>query len=231
MLPRNPQIYTMFCSILISLFIYPVKLKFNIYSKLILSLILFILIGSVIRFFTSFQVNFRDYSEAIRYLPISLIFLSMERWKKIKLEKLIDAIFVYVLIDGFVSYLQVTNLDLLGIKNIVRVVYNANHHYQRSLELSNRSLGLSGGPGDHAAIVFVVFMIMMAELFLSKERKIICSIGAVISFLVIVSSQSRTVFVAMLVSIFISLLLFFVKKTLANILVIRSIWTIILLYF
>ncbi len=65
MLPRNPQIYTMFCSILISLFIYPVKLKFNIYSKLILSLILFILIGSVIRFFTSFQVNFRDYLEAI----------------------------------------------------------------------------------------------------------------------------------------------------------------------
>ena len=224
MLPRNPQIYTLFCSLLTILFIYPVKIKTNQYSKLIIYLCEFIFLTSIIRFLTSFDLNLRDYLECLRYLPVILIFLSLKKWQHLKLENLIDAVFVYLLIDALVSYLQLNNLDLYGLRNAVKFIYNSDFHYQMSLGISKRTLGLSAGPGDHGAIIFVVFIIMICGVFLLKTRKTISSIGSVISLLVILSSQSRTVFVAMLLSILTVISFLLIKKSQANKFIVRGIW-------
>ncbi len=223
MIPRNPQIYTLFCSLFIILFIYPTRTKNSIYSKLTIYLSCFIFFTSGIRFITSFDVNFRDYLEGLRYLPLLLIFLALNKWKKLKLENLIDAVFVYLLIDALVSYLQFNSLNLYGIKNAVQLIYNSDHHYRISLGIANRTLGLSTGPGDHGAIIFVVFIIMICGLFLLKTRKTISIIGTVISFLVILSSQSRTVFVAMSLSSLTVVSFLLIKRSQASKFIVRGI--------
>jgi hypothetical protein len=184
----------------------------------------FIFLTSIIRFITSFDLNLRDYLESLRYLPIILIFLSVKKWKYIKLENLIDAAFVYLSIDALVSYLQLNNLNLYGIKNVVKFIYNSDFHYRMSLGISKRTLGLSAGPGDHGAIIFVVLIIMICGFFLLKTRKTISSIGIVLSLLVILSSQSRTVFIAMLLSSLTAISFLLIKQSQAHKFIVRGIW-------
>lgn len=196
---KNNIIIILISSILIFLFPGSTKLNKNIYFNFGIFMILYILFSSFIRFFITLSSNYRDFQESMRFLPVILIFARIEEYKNIKIENFADAMFVYLIFDGVVSYLQHIKSNIFGINQLILKFYNSDYQHSISVQLNNRAIGLSPGPAQHGALLALIFIIMLNIFILYDNRKILSVIGSFLSFLIILSSQSRTSFVAIIV--------------------------------
>ena len=197
LLPNSSfEFFHIFACILIFFQAYNQKPTDNKYSKFILFFITFIILCSSIRFFSTLTVNIRDFKEAFRYVPIALLYIYINAFKNIKLLHLIDAMFIYLLIDGIVSYAQFNNLGLYVFDSILLKFYNSDIHTEISLGVAHRTLGLSSGPGQHGALISLIYTFMLTSAMLIKEKRPLTILSIIISFNIIISSQSRTSFIA-----------------------------------
>ena len=178
------------------------KIQINVFSKLFAILFFYVFFTAGVRYFTTFTPNIRDFMEAFRFVPSLLIFLSIYKWGKIKLKNYIDASFIYILLDAIVSYMQSKSMNILGILDLIKNLYNSDNHFEISFLMDHRILGLSSGPGQHGTLIYFLLTVMFTTFFIYEERKKVSFFGTVIAFFIIVSSQSRTALVATIIVIF-----------------------------
>ena len=185
-----------------------VRPRKNAYFKVVGALIVFVIAAAGLRWLIVFEMNLRDYTEAFRLLPSALIFVSMRRWKGIQFSNFVDAACVFLVIDGFVSYLQLQGTNTLGLLGIARTYYNYELHYEVSLLGSDRVLGLLPGPGQHGVVLLMLVTVTLLGVFRSSSvrRRVTAAGGFLIATLTIVITQSQTNFIA--ASAIISLMLF-----------------------
>jgi hypothetical protein len=165
-------------------------------------IILFLSISAFYRWLTGFGyfdligINFRDYVEIFRYLPITICFLRPTAWKNIKPENFIDASLVYCTIDGIISFFQFIGLEVPIIQRLLVSLYYNEVHFTISLGESNRALGLSPGPGQHGTMMLLFYIIFLCDSFLYNRRPVLNFVGVIGSLLIIILAQVQTAFVS-----------------------------------
>lgn len=155
----------------------------------------FVLWGALLRSFAFHGTNPRDYIEVARFMPVILVYMGLYKWRRLRMESIVDAAFIYLLIDGVVSFLQYTGQDFLGVAGLASHLYSAEHHYIRALGISHRALGLSPGPGQHGAILFILATVMLYGTFTLRSRSLACLLGWMVAIFGVLLSQSQTTFV------------------------------------
>lgn len=183
------------------------EVRRTIYLTLFLSLVGVIFVNSSlssIYFGSSFP---RNVTEMVRFFPIVVI-LSSYRFFIISFSKFYFILMLYVVLASFVNIFQFLNFSFI---NKISEIYNDPDHIQNSLELSSRSLGLSGGPGPNG-IIFVVLFVFFLTSFLSKRYKISSLIMMLLSLISIFCSQSQTAFVALALVVFFVFVVWFLNN-------------------
>lgn len=155
----------------------------------------FVLFGALVRSIAFGGGNPRDYLEAARFLPLILVFASPFRWQRLRIEALIDAALAYLAIDIALSFLQIGGLNPAGIVSHVERFYSSTTHLQTALGISGRALGLSPGPGQHGAVLFVITTVMLYGLLSLPHRKMRCLLGFLVGLIAVLLAQSQTAFV------------------------------------
>lgn len=179
----------------------------NGYLKAVLAFMAFVTAASGIRWFLLGELNLRDYAEVFRFMPVAVVFAFMRRWRGLRLENFVDAACIYLAVDGLVSYLQFAELNTLGIRSLAESYYNYERHYNVSLMMAGRVLGLSPGPGQHGVTLLVLVTITFLGVFKATSwRKLACIVGCFLGIVIAIFSQSQTSFVA--ISGMISLMIF-----------------------
>ena len=135
---------------------------------------------------------FRNITEVVRFFPI-IIILSSYRFFIIDFSRFYFILTLYVILASFVNIFQFLNF---GFVSKISEIYNDPEHIQNSLEIANRSLGLSGGPGPNG-IIFVVLFIFFLTTLLSNRYKFVSLTMMLLSLISIFCSQSQTAFVAL----------------------------------
>lgn len=141
--------------------------------------------------------------ELFRYIPLFFFLLTYKKYK-IEYIPLCRILFVYAGIDFFVSILQTLNV---GVVNFISRLYASDLHIQNSLGLSLRAIGLSRGPGDHGAIMVVLFVFFFSNCFYKYSKLNLW--GCLLTLITILLSQSQTSFIAMMFAIFVILFYYF----------------------
>lgn len=149
------------------------------------------------------ETTYRDYMEWFRYaqvlpylLIISLIdYDSFE--KKILIYLKVSVIFVF-----FIAFLQITNIANLGY--LTGLIYSSAGHTEAMLSGAHRIIATGSDPNVGALIV--LFLILLT--FLSKQIKIYKIFQIVPLLIVLLSTQSRTVFLGLASSLFVYMLIF-----------------------
>jgi hypothetical protein len=158
-------------------------------------LTVFVLFGALLRSIVFGGGNPRDYLEAARFLPLILVFASPFRWQRLRIEALVDAALAYLAIDVVLSLLQIGGLDPAGIVSRLERIYSSPTHLETALGISGRALGLSPGPGQHGAVLFVITTVMLYGLLILPNRKIRCLLGFLVGIVAVLLAQSQTAFV------------------------------------
>ena len=181
-----------------------ISCKIDKNTLLLIYLITFILLSACIRYMTvnSNNIDFRDFYELGRFMPI-LVIMMYRKSLYIRENNLIIALFTYVVVDVLISYMQLNDIDYMGLKEIATVLYNNQHHADTSLLLSHRALGLSDGPGPHGGMLSLVFAIMICLAGKVKNQLIslMAFITALLCIVGITFSQSRTSFAVIIASL------------------------------
>lgn len=196
--------YLFFTSLVIwvLLFLFTCRPILSTYSKILLCFILFISVSASLRFIVSLEPNIRDFIEAFRFVPLLLVLLFRNKLNNIHQGNFINAFLIYAVIDAVVSFLQFTNNGLFSIVLGIARVYNADHHVESSLVLTHRTLGLSTGPGDHGSLMLMLLCYFISMLVTAKTvSKWKCTLGILFTCFSLVTSQSRTAFLALVVVI------------------------------
>jgi hypothetical protein len=190
--------YIAVCAVLVGFTLGTPRVQHRI-AMVFAALVLFVVAGALLRTIALPDRNPRDYVEAARFVPLILIYTSMYRWRGLRLESLVDAAVIYLMINGFVSVLQFLQVDLFGVSRVVSQVYAADHHTGRALLISRRALGLSPGPGQHGAILFVLgTLVLYGALTLHGRRSFVCLIALIVALGSVLLSQSQTAFLVTL---------------------------------
>lgn len=135
---------------------------------------------------------FRNITELIRFFPIILIIYNYNNFI-IKYSQLYLILAVYVVLASVVNIFQFMKIDF-SIR--ISELYNDPAHIENSLELANRSLGLSSGPGSNG-IIFVVLFIFFFVAMISDYYKLKSILLMALSVVSIFCAQSQTAFVAL----------------------------------
>lgn len=135
---------------------------------------------------------FRNITEVVRFLPV-IIILAGYRFFVISFLRVYSILVLYVILASLVNIFQFLNFRFV---NKISEIYNDPDHIQNSLEIANRSLGLSGGPGPNG-IIFVVLFIFFLTTLLSNRYKFVSLTMMLLSLISIFCSQSQTAFVAL----------------------------------
>jgi hypothetical protein len=163
--------------------------------KLLVALTSFVLFGAFLRTIAFVGPNPRDYIEAARFVPLILIYSASGAWRRLRIESIVDAAFAYLTLDAVASVLQFTQRDLFGFNAVVTRLYSAEYHYSSALLISRRALGLSPGPGQHGAMLFLLAVLMLYGIFAVRSRLVICLLGFSVAVVSVLLSQSQTAFV------------------------------------
>lgn len=209
---KNFHLFFFLLSTILILFIIILKKKsININILFLFSLFLMYLLGGNLYRFVFLNVNdLRDFFEIFRFIPLLLLVFFRKEFSYFDFNKLIRYLKIYVVIDFIVSYVQFYHFDY-GLFKQITDFYSYPHHIRVSYELSNRTLGLSTGPGDHGAFILFCYTIILYDMiFISKKlmKNFIFLIFATFSLF---TSQSR-----------ISILTFFVLHLLVIFLMFRE---------
>jgi hypothetical protein len=145
----------------------------------------------------------RDFYEFARFLPVILVLLFDGMWDQIEYSFLFRAAYIYVVLDLMISIVQLFNIPTFGILSVVKVVFNDPGHFESSLRIAGRTLGLSAGPGQHGLIVLMLFFILFAGFITRKSgMKDGCTIlGIFLAVLDLLLTQSQSSFAALLLGV------------------------------
>jgi len=158
---------------------------------------LYLLVGSIIRYFYYEADDIRDFLEYTRFLPVFILFLFSHEFSKLKFSFFLNTLKVYIVIDFIVSYLQYNHIRSV-ILDIIEKASSSTNQIELSLGLAHRTLGLSSGPGDHGIVV----LFMVSILFVAYIRGYKSSASTIFVLLMgiysIMTSQSQTAFIGLL---------------------------------
>lgn len=192
------------------------KIPFNNSSKVIALLIAFLFLSSLIRFFFYFD-NFRDFVEIFRLVPIFLLSLLVRYYSSSELKPSITAaILIFTIFNFAVSLCQFLFKSDFFLAGLISFLYNSEVHTEVSLQVSNRALGLTLGPGPNGVISAFCFVV---GLFSSEVKNLTRYLILSLSALTVVLSQSQTAFVALICIIAFSLTLKFITDRIRGVLI------------
>jgi hypothetical protein len=171
----------------------------------------FLLFGALVRSIAFSGGNARDYLEVARFFPVILVFATPFRWRHLRIGAVVDAALAYLAIDAVISVLQITGLNPGGLVTRVGRIYSSSTHLESALGISGRALGLSSGPGQHGAILFVITVVSLYGLLTLPARRIRCLLGFLVGLVTILLAQSQTAFVVTAAVVFGLLCVFLVR--------------------
>lgn len=194
---------------LIFIFTFNERLTWNSPSKILALIITYFFFMTSFRFLTTFEPIVRDYLEVLRFLPLLYLLLMLNYFKNICYDDILRACFVYLLIDGGVTLLQFFNFNFLGIVDIVHTLYTSDGFFTSDdMNVTNRSPGISAEIGAHGAILMSMTFIMLSGIMTKCHYKWLPYVGFILSWMLLVLTQSRTSFVATGLILFFALLLY-----------------------
>lgn len=167
----------------------------NQYFAFVITMALLIVFGACVRFFSSADPNGRDVLELGRLIPVLLIFACLGFWKMLTFQSLAKASFLYLLVDLVVSLAQSRGHSLFGLMSVVKRFYSSPHHVEGALEISKRALGLSAGPGQHGAMMVLIYAVMLGGLLATQGSRLFYCAGVAICLFVVLLTQSQTALV------------------------------------
>lgn len=169
------------------------------------SVILIAMFYSINHSYISLDVksSYRDYMELFRYmqvLPYLLVasIINYETFEK-KLIKYLNISIIYIL---FIAFLQITNIANLGY--ISGLIYSSEGHTYAMFAGAHRIL-LTGSDPNVGAVI-VSFLLMLT--FSIKENKIYKNFKIISLILILLMTQSRTVFLGLTFSFLLYMLIF-----------------------
>jgi len=169
------------------------------------SFILILMFYSIIHCYLALDVEttYRDYMEWFRYAQVLpyLLVASLIDYKSFE-QKTMTYLKVSVIYILFIAFLQITNIGNMGY--FIGLVYSSIGHTESMLSGAYRIVVTGSDPNVGALIV--LFLILLT--FLSKQIKIYKIFQIVPLLIVLLSTQSRTVFLGLASSLFIYMLIF-----------------------
>ena len=200
-------------SILLSLILFIYKVFNKKIITVIMIFLLYFLITLFIRFLFVGTWNLRDFIEIFRYMPFILILVNSNFFSKLEKVNFLIPLKVYLIIDTVITFLQVKNINIAGVLGFVKKIYNSEIQYNVSLEISNRGLGLSSGPGQHGSMLVFILIFFIIDIFHSKKLRSMNFIFIAFAFYDLFLTQSRTALIAALILLIFSFVIFFFKTT------------------
>lgn len=194
------RLFFVYTSALIVIYAHRTQPRVNAYALGVLALVMFYVVATYVRTITASYgdvvMTGREYVEAGRFVPLALLFLFSERWRTFRFKNLLDATLIYIFLDGIVSYLQLRSWNLFGIVDLAGRYYNSELHFSLSLQVADRALGLSSGPGQHGGLLGTLTVVLLADVFVARQRRLLSTIALVGALMLVVASQSKTSFIA-----------------------------------
>lgn len=188
-------------------FISKFKIEKTFYLSVFLVIVSFIFINSILASIFLSSSFERNFTEVLRFLPI-IILLANYKYVNIKYKSIFLIFSLYASIGTIVNFLQFNKSSIVqGITSF----YNDPLQVESSLEIANRSLGLSAGPGPNG-IIFMILSIFFLISLLNNQYKSISIIMMLFCISSIFFSQSQTAFVGLALAIFIVLFLWAIKN-------------------
>ena len=196
------HLYFVLSFLLIALFTINVKMCWSTQAKYIALFIVYYFITSSFRFFSTLEPNIRDFFDIVRFIPLLYLMLKKNYFKDLSYDSIVKACFIYLIIDGTVTFLQFFGSDYLNIVNIVNSLYTSDGFFE-SLDMirDRRSPGICAQIGQHGAIMMSITVIMLSAIMNKCNLKLMSTVGFVLSLSIIVVNQSRTSFIAVVVAI------------------------------
>lgn len=161
---------------------------------LALSVIVLFLSGLMISSSRSAGISFRDLSDVMRLIIIATIFL-LAGIAKVKSDQLYRIVAFYTTLATAISILQVAGISVVS---TVTSVYSSDLHATVSLGVSNRALGMSVGPGQHATIMIFCYCVFLASYFKGDKPSSSPLFFMLLSAVCIILSQSQTGFIVLI---------------------------------
>lgn len=190
------QIKTYFIGGLIAILVYLVqqpRIKIKRITLIFGLFLIFSIAGQIIRLNVA-EDPARDFTESIRWLYIFSFSLYLGNNIEKKERIFTGMIATFVFINFFISLGQF--LRIPGIESIT-AVYGKENHIESSLGISNRSLGISSGPGQNGATSIVFGIYAFVLYYFKYEKKFLSFFILLSSFISTLLSQSQTSFVAL----------------------------------
>lgn len=200
-------------SILLIGFMYKfVLLKVNSFVVFIIFYILLIISVLIGMFYYGLE-PIRNFTEIVRFSPIFLLFFVIKNIPENDAIKCIINIFLIYTVSNFI--VSISQIALLGFVDPITSIYGSELQREVSLGISSRALGLNSGPGQNGSIMAIVFIFSISQAIVDNY-KFRSFLTAVLSFFVVVLSQSQTSFIVCLgggLYALVFALLFMDKKT------------------
>lgn len=133
----------------------------------------------------------RNTTEFFRFLPFLLLLLAI-RHIRCNVSFLLKLMLFYTLINFVVAVMQFFDL---GAVSLVGKIYSSELHANVSLSSNNRALGLSTGPGQHGAIMALLFAIFLSYFITLGRHSLLSLAGMLLSAFSVMLSQSQTSFI------------------------------------
>lgn len=171
-----------------------VLLKVNSFLAFIVFYILLIMSVFIGMFYYGLD-PIRNFTEIIRFFPIFLLFFAIKNIPESDFIKCITNIFLIYTVSNFI--VSMAQIALMGFVDPITNIYGSDFQREISLGISSRALGLNSGPGQNGSIMAITFIFAISQAIIN-DYKYRSLITAVLSFLVIVLSQSQTSFIVSL---------------------------------
>ncbi|MGI2787759.1 hypothetical protein [Vibrio fluvialis] len=189
--------------------------KLNLEVKILLCFIFYLIVTAIIRFLFNPE-NIRDVFEIFRFMPLLVFFMLKDKLNTF-FDYAVKYVCGYIALNFVVSLFQYKYKFDSIIVNIVRVLYNSPKHFEESLMLNSRALGLSMGPNSNAVIVLLCIIFILFKFIPKTKIEYIYKISILcLGLISLILSQSQTGLIAMMMvvtCIFISLFIRSPMKT------------------
>lgn len=194
------------------------KARWNNSVKLLLLFLAYWVIGTAVRFMF-YGDNLRDIFEIFRFIPLLFFLMHKDEFKRIgKISFVI--ICTYLLLNCYISILQFLYKDTSPLVVFIGHVYNSELHFNESLLLNSRALGLSMGPNSNAIIVLLCMIFLWFKFVTSNKIGIVLKYSTLLAGAsTILLTQSQTGFITLGAIIGYFILLNFIHKPLLTFLI------------
>jgi len=194
---KNLYIYYIIVMCIVVLFTFRTKSSWNLSAQVLGAFILYITTMAAVRSAYFTELNYRDYVESFRFVPLLYLLLKRDYFQKITYDSIVKACWVYLLIDGAVSMMQYANSKILGIVDIVRTLYTSEGFFAKAdMFLLHRTPGISFEIAGHGAVLMSLTIVMLSAIMNKTSSKLLSYLGFIVCILLLIMNQSRTAFVA-----------------------------------